>query len=103
MILVPALILVLLFGALAAFHIAQRRHPANQPIRYPHPVYDPTKKTVPQTFNEHGFLTSPLPMPLHPRTGKAIRTHGHACDAFGHHLDTASKCQRCHRKVKRGP
>jgi len=56
--------------------------------------YDPTKVTVPQTFNEFGFLTSPLPAPVNPKTNAVPLTNIDICNWFGH-VPGSNPCTRC--------
>jgi hypothetical protein len=55
--------------------------------------YDPTKATVPQTFNEFGFITSPLPAPVNPKTNAVPLTNIDICNWAGHMPGTP--CPRC--------
>jgi hypothetical protein len=59
--------------------------------------YDPTIETFVQTFNESGFITSPLPAPVNPRTGTVPKTNAEVCAWVGHlgRLDRATNCTRC--------
>jgi hypothetical protein len=55
--------------------------------------FDPTTKTVPMTFNESGFITSPSPAPVNPRTGLVPMTNADVCAWIGH--ASTNPCLRC--------
>ena len=55
--------------------------------------YDPTVETIPQTFNEFGFITSPTPAPVDPNTGRVPLTNADVCAWAGH--APGNPCPRC--------
>jgi len=55
--------------------------------------YDPTAASFPQTFNEFGFITSPSPAPVNPKTGAVPLTNADVCAWVGHAPGTP--CPRC--------
>lgn len=56
--------------------------------------YDPTVETLPQTFNEYGFITSPSPAPVNPKTGTVPMTNADVCAWIGHAAFSGT-CPRC--------
>jgi hypothetical protein len=57
--------------------------------------YDPTAETVATTFNEFGFITSPSPAPVDPRTGAVPMTNIEVCHWVGHLQPVDGVCPRC--------
>ncbi len=60
--------------------------------------YDPTKTTVVQTFNEFGFITSPMPAPVNPKVNAVPLTNIDICNWIGHAVPAtalATTCPRC--------